>query len=170
MRGFSFPSVHSVSIWLYKMSYCICPHYWFCSSSLWVPTRKIKNQIESSKISCLITTHGCTNRLRYEDIGNEPQIFCINGTTQRYSWNGSQRLDRMEDRRLLKVAYRFRPFEASDVGDLWSLKWEFTFSMKWRTRSINCIVLHYCFSSSLLKHLMNFGNNFNMAFCFYKHF
>ena len=50
----------------------------------------------------------------YDDIGNELQVLSINNTIQECRLEWSLHLDRMEDRRLPEVAYRF--FGTRNVG------------------------------------------------------
>ena len=86
-----------------------------------IPTKKIKNQIQNSEMKFMRRTDRSIwatrqNRLRNQYIREEPQIFCIIDKIQTHRREWLQRLDRMEDERLPKVAFRYRPFGTRDVG------------------------------------------------------
>ena len=51
-----------------------------------------------------------------EDIRSKLYVFFIPDAIKKYCMEISQYLDRIDDRRLLKVAWRYRSFGTSDVG------------------------------------------------------
>ena len=54
--------------------------------------------------------------MRNEDIREELQVFSINDKIQTYRREWLRHVDRMEDGRLPKVAFRYRPFGTRAVG------------------------------------------------------
>ena len=87
-------------------------------SETWVPTKKIKNQIQTSEMKFLRRTKGCTRQqcLRNEDITEELQVFSTNDKIQAHCVEWLKHLDRIENGRLPYVAFRYRPFGTRDIG------------------------------------------------------
>jgi hypothetical protein len=86
-------------------------------SETWVPTKKIQSRIQSAEMNFLRKTRGCTklNCVRNETVRAEVNMFHIIDVIERYRSSWLQHINRMQDTRLPKKAFQYRP---SGKGDL----------------------------------------------------
>lgn len=87
-------------------------------SESWVLTRKKSSNIQASEMRFLRAVKGCSllDQLRNENIRNDLNIFSIVDKIKEKRSAWSQHIQRMEDDRLTKVAYHYRPTGKRDPG------------------------------------------------------
>lgn len=87
-------------------------------SETWVINKKISSRIQSAEMSFLRRTKGCTrlDHIQNEDIRNELQIYAIHDKIQQYRNNWKQHLYRMDQTRLPRLVFQYRPTGHRDVG------------------------------------------------------
>jgi hypothetical protein len=87
-------------------------------SEIWVPTMKVQTTIQSTEMNFLRKTKGCTklDHITNEMIGTELNIYPLNDTVEQYRNNWLQHINRMQDTRLRKRAFQYRPSGKRDLG------------------------------------------------------
>jgi hypothetical protein len=80
-------------------------------SEIWVPTKKVQTRIQSTEMSFLWKTKGCTklDHITNEMIRTELNIYTVNDTVEQYRNNWFQHVSRIQDTRLPKRALQYRP-------------------------------------------------------------
>lgn len=87
-------------------------------SEVWVSSNSTKRKIQSTEMRFLRKTKGCTrmDKIRNEEIRTELQIFSINDKIDNYRNNWLQHINRMDNSRLPKALYTYRPLGSRNVG------------------------------------------------------
>ncbi|PSN38643.1 hypothetical protein C0J52_24617 [Blattella germanica] len=87
-------------------------------SEAWIPTKQIKNRIQSKETYFRRRTIGFAklDHIRNEDIRLELNRYALNRKINKYCRNWLIDIQRMDVKRLPKLIYNYKPIGRRDVG------------------------------------------------------